>query len=120
IQLVPGFDMTLLTNTLKQNPEIAMQDLGKLMIDKYFEDIDNTGPEDYLTANFTDLSKFSAMLNTLEGFTQIVNLNSTAYATLLGQSRSNAYTYSTWSDDGNEYIDLGNFMAEIIQNTRDI
>lgn len=119
IQLVPGFDMALLTQLLNQNPEIPMEQLGQQLIDRYFQDVQGASALEFLTGNFTDLSRFQGVVNALNTFAGAITTNPAAYATLIGQSRANAYVYATWATSDTTNVDLGHFMNQVISNSRD-
>lgn len=125
ITLNPSFDMTLLTRALNQNPEISMPELGKLLVDKYLQDMEDLAPDmvPVLGAAVTDLSQVDGLKAALQNFAGVVLQNPAAYGTLLGQVRSNTYAYSFFLPE-DQYgpatnIDLGNFMQGVIASSRD-
>ncbi len=125
ITLNPSFDMTLLTESLNDNPAISMPQLGKLMVDKYLKDMTDLSPDTapVLGAATTDLSKVPAMLTALDDFATVVSQNPAKYGSLLGQVRANTYAYSFFLPE-DEFgpatnIDIGDFMKGVIANSRD-
>jgi hypothetical protein len=125
ITLNPSFDMTLLTQTLNRDPDIDIGDLGRIVVDKYLQDMQDLSPDTapVLGASVTDLRQMDGVIGALDNFTEVVNSNPDAYGSLLGLVRSNTYAYSFFLPE-EEYgpatnIDLGSFMAGVAQETRD-
>ncbi|MEO8607561.1 MAG: clostripain-related cysteine peptidase [Chloroflexota bacterium] len=125
ITLNPSFDMTLLTETLNKNPNIDIGQLGKMMADKYMKDMTDLSPDTapVLGVAVTDLRKIGTLNTALDKFDSIVNDNPAAYGSVLGQVRANTYAYSFFLPE-DEYgpatnIDLGSFMAGVIQESKD-
>lgn len=116
----PGFDMSLLITSLRQNPAIPLADLGERMAHKYMQDmrLGFPGFEPFMGVAVTDLSRFSGLVDAIGEFSALVERKPDAYAPFLGRIRSNTYTYSTWAGI-DEQIDLGNFMKRIISATTD-
>lgn len=116
----PGFDMTLLINSLRENPAINLTDLGRLMAEKYMQDmrLGYPGIEPFMGVAVTDLDQFGKLMNALGEFSALVNRKPEAYAPFLGRVRSNAYTYSTWAQSYDQ-IDLGNFMQRVAAGSDD-
>ncbi|MBZ0306371.1 MAG: DVUA0089 family protein, partial [Anaerolineae bacterium] len=125
ITLNPSFDMELLTNTLNSNPNIDLAELGRILIDKYMADMSSLSPDLYpvLGGAVTDLRQFDGVLQAINNFTSVVAANPDAYGSLLGQARSNTYTYSFFLPEDQfgpaTNIDVGDFMNEIIKISRD-
>lgn len=120
ITLDPSLDMTLLTNTLKKNPDIDLGVLGQMIVDKYLADMTALSPSDapLLGAAVTDLRGFGQVVDAINGFTSIINENPQAYISLLGRARANTYAYSFFMPE-EEYgpatnIDLGSLMHQVI------
>jgi hypothetical protein len=116
----PGFDMTLLIDSLKGDPGIDLVDLGERMAEKYMQDmrLGFPGIEPYMGVAVTDLNQFGKLMSALNEFSALVNRKPEAYAPFLGRVRSNAYTYSTWAQSTDQ-IDLGNFMQRIAAGSED-
>ena len=116
----PGFDMTLLINSLRADPAINLVDLGQDMAEKYMQDmrLGFPGIEPYMGVAVTDLHQFGKLVNALNEFSALVNRKPQAYASFLGRVRSNAYTYSTWAQSYDQ-IDLGNFMRRVASGSDD-
>ena len=116
----PGFDMTLLINSLREDPAIPLVELGERMASKYMQDmrLGFPGIEPFMGVAVTDLSQFGKLVNALNDFSDLVDRKPEAYAPFLGRVRSNSYTYSTWAGS-NDQIDLGNFMQRVASGTTD-
>lgn len=125
ITLNPSFDMTLLTETLNDNPNIDMKAFGKLMVDKYMQDMAQLSPDTWpvLGAAVTDLQKFDGVTEAVENFAAVVNENPDAYVSVLGRARSNTYAYSFFLPEDQfgpaTNIDLGDFMKRVIRISDD-
>jgi hypothetical protein len=125
ITLNPSFDMTLLTNTLRSNPNVTMPELGTALIDKYLADMRSTAPDlaELLGGAVTDLRQVDALAQSVEAFAAVVNSNPGAYASMLGQVRSNVYTYSFFLPEDQfgpaTNIDVGDFMRGVMANSND-
>jgi hypothetical protein len=123
VTLSPGFDMTLVTSTLRSNPGISMVDLGKMAVDKYMSDMSVSDLKPLLGAAITDLNQFNPVAQAVEDFAAFVNANPSAYINFLGQVRANTYRYSFFLAE-DQYgpptmIDLGDFMAVIAAESPD-
>lgn len=126
VQMTPGFDMTLLTRTLNGKPDIAITDLGKMIVDKYMADMAALfEPSDYQTlgASITDLRQFQPVAEALNSFASVVNSQPRAFAAMLGRARTNTYAYSFFLPE-DQYgpptdIDLGDFMKNVISLSTD-
>ena len=116
----PGFDMTLLINSLREDPAINLTALGERMAAKYMRDmrLGFPGLEPFMGVAVTDLDQFGKLMNALGEFAALVNRKPQAYAPFLGRVRSNAYTYSTWAQSYDQ-VDLGNFMQRIAAGSTD-
>ena len=125
VTLNPSFDMTLLTTTLRTNPAISMPELGTALVDKYLADMTATAPDlvEVLGGAVTDLRQMEALAQAVEQFAGVVNANPGAHASMLGQVRSNVYTYSFFLPEDQfgpaTNIDLGDFMRGAIANSND-
>jgi|GEM_PF-1411275 len=118
----PGFDMTLLTNSLKQNPNISPVEFGTQVVDKFLVDMQNELPDvlDIVGVAVSDMSGMDRLTTAIENFAITFNSNPTAYATTLGQARSNAYVYSFWDQSADQSnVDLGSLMQQVVNNSRD-
>lgn len=117
----PALDMQLFTESLNEDPSIAVDELGRLLIDTYIDrDIllrpgaDNI----YLTNAITRLDRFDDLLDSINSFAALINRDPRALSTLIGQARTRAYTYTAFLGS-DELIDLGNFMQQIKSITDD-
>lgn len=125
ITLNPSFDMELLTETLNDQPNIDMEAFGKVLVDKYLQDMAQLSPDTWpvLGAAVTDLQKFDAVTEAVENFASVVNENPDAYVSVLGRARSNTYAYSFFLPE-DQYgpptnIDVGDFMKRVIRASDD-
>jgi len=125
ITLNPSFDMTLLTQALNQQPDMDIGQLGRMLVDKYIQDMQDLSPDTapVLGAAISDLRQIGAVQTALDTFAEVVAGNPAAYGSLLGQVRANTYAYSFFLPE-DEYgpatnIDLGNFMAGVAQESND-
>jgi hypothetical protein len=118
----PALDMTVLADTLKADPNsVNLVQLGIALIDQYItQDIVATNRSDvvYYTHALTDLARIAPIVDTVEDFAKIVNTNPTIYSKMLGQVRSNTYTYTFFSGSDTK-IDLGHFMRQVIAHSTD-
>lgn len=125
ITLAVSFDMTLLTETLNDKPNIDLGEFGQIMADKYMSDMQDISPDTtpVLAADVTDLTKFDTVLDALNVFTDLVAENPRAYGSLIGQVRANSYVYTFFvpEDEGGPAtnMDVGNFMQGIVRATDD-
>lgn len=112
----PALDMSLLVQTLNQVDKVDSVSLAANLIDTYIDrDIAAKGGADslYMTYAFTDLSAFEAVAQSITRFVDVVQKNPALYSRLLGEARSNAYTYSSFTG-GDALIDIGNLMRQVI------
>lgn len=125
ITLNPSFDMDLLTRALNRDPEIPIPDLGRLLVDKYMQDMQQLSPDTapVLGAAVTDLREMGTVVEAMDNFAAVFNAQPQAYVSLFGQVRSNTYTYSFFLPEDQfgpaTNIDLGSFMQGVVDNTRD-
>ncbi|MCU0481119.1 MAG: clostripain-related cysteine peptidase [Anaerolineae bacterium] len=113
----PALDMTLFTTDLRQNPSVDnLPAIGTALIDQYINvDVlkrpgsDNT----YMTNAITDLSKMGDLEVAINTFAEIVLADPLQFAPILGEARSDTYTYTAFRN-GASLIDLGNFMRQVI------
>jgi len=113
----PALDMTLFTNDLRENPQIDnIPTIGSALVDKYITiDVlarpgsDNT----YMTNAVTDLTKFADLEVAINTFADVVISDPLRFSPIIGEARSNAYTYTAFRN-GASLIDLGNFMRQVI------
>ncbi len=77
ITLNPSFDMDLMTQILNQNPNVDMGQFGKLLVDKYLQDMRQISSDTYpvLGADMTDQRRFDGVINALDKFTEVVKIN---------------------------------------------
>lgn len=117
----PALDMSLLVQTLNAQPDIGLTDLGQRLINTYLtRDIAqrNGADNDYLSNAITDLAQFDQLNHAIEHFTRVVNSDPGQFAPVLGAARSHVYTYPAFLG-GEELVDVGNLMQEIIAHTDD-
>lgn len=117
----PALDMALLTRTLNDQPDINLNALGTILIDKYMdEDIVNRRGSDnaFLSHAVIDLGTIDPIVSAVNDFAAVVNTDPVLYSTAIGQARTTAYTYSVFIG-GSTTIDLGNFMQQVIANSTD-
>lgn len=121
IVINPALDMTLLTETLRDNPQVALDQLGKTLVDTYMNrDMAalTTSDRVYLTSAMIQLNQYDRLHTAVESFAAIINESPIAYATMLGSARQATYEYSSFV--GNDtLIDLGSFMREVLIRTTD-
>ncbi|MDX2075989.1 MAG: clostripain-related cysteine peptidase [bacterium] len=122
IVIDPALDMTLFTARLNgEQAAVDMPALGVGLVDKYVTlDMRLAGDADaaYFTHSLFDLSNYQAVVDAVEGFASVVNENPSAYASLLGQARTNTYTYTAFAGS-NTKIDMGSLMREVLKLSRD-
>ncbi len=118
----PAMDMTLFTDRLKESPEtVDISALGKELVDTYMDrDIAMTGDADivYFTNAVTDLDQFSPVVDAVESFARLVNQDIVINSQMLGEARSNTYTYTHFSGN-TTMVDLGSLMTQVIALSRD-
>lgn len=117
----PAMDMTLFTETLNTDPDVDLRTLGRELVNKYVEqDMLLTGGDDavFLTNAVTDLTAFNPVTRSVERFARLFNTNPARYATVLGEARANAYTYSRFLG-GRSVVDLGSLMRGVQREARD-
>jgi Clostripain family/Bacterial pre-peptidase C-terminal domain len=125
ITLNPSFDMDLMTQMLNQNPNIAVEQLGELLVDKYMEDMQELSPDTapVLGAAVTDLRTFDSITSALGRFTEVVSSNPGAYISELGQVRANTYAYSFFLPEDQfgpaTNVDIGDFMNRVARTSKD-
>ncbi|MFW5709119.1 MAG: clostripain-related cysteine peptidase [Chloroflexota bacterium] len=113
----PAHDMTVFTNELKSSasdPDFTR--IGNNLVDQYINvDIQQRVSSDtqFLTSALTRLADFPSVSQAVESFAAVINRqNPVAIANILGQARSNAYTYTQFLRF-NTMIDLGDFMRRV-------
>jgi hypothetical protein len=112
----PALDMSLLSQLLNDDISIDLTTLGTTLVDTYMvRDVQARGGAEsrYLTNAVTRLDNFAPVSAAIDRFAQLVKSDPVTYGFLLGEARSNAYTYSAFVG-GDELIDLGNLMRQII------
>jgi hypothetical protein len=113
----PALDMTQLTQLIADSgADVDLEAIGTTLVDTYItRDILLRESSDtvYLTHSITDLNGFPPVMAAVENFARVVNRNPALNADLLGNARSNAYTYTSFMG-GNTRIDLGNLMRQVI------
>lgn len=121
----PGFDMELMTRAITDNTSITPADLGAQIVDKFMVDME-VGLSDYLPIiglAVTDLRDFDPVVTAVNNFANVVNANPAAYASLIGEARSNTYTYSFFLPEEEwgpaTQIDLGHFMRQVMSGSND-
>lgn len=116
----PGFNMTTLVETLNQQPNIEVPQLGRILADRYMQDmnISMPGTATYMGVGITDLREFPRLLDSLSAFTALIGEKPETYTQLLGRARANTYTYSTWAGSYDS-IDLGDFMGRVVSAATD-
>lgn len=121
IVLNPALDMGLMLTLLTQNPDLAMPELGRALVDYYI----NTDMEAFPSAEknnmasaVIDLARIPALDEAIEAFASVINANPQAYVTTLGLARKNTYTYGAWNKL-DQHIDLVDFMRQVVLNSND-
>lgn len=125
ITLNPSFDMDLLTRALNRDPEIPIPELGRLIVDKYVQDMQQLSPDTspVLGAAVTDLQQMGTVVEALDNFAAVFTAQPQAFVSLFGSVRSNTYTYSFFLPEDQfgpaTNIDIGSFMQGVVDGTRD-
>lgn len=117
----PALSMTVLVQTLNENPDANLVDLSRQLIDIYIQDDaprSNASESPFLTQAITDLREFSHLNHAIERFALIFNENPALHTRTISIARENTYTYSFFMGD-NTLIDLGDFMEQVIMLTTD-
>jgi hypothetical protein len=116
----PGFDMTLFTRSLQEDPAIDLAELGERLAEKYMADMDVAFPAiaAFMGVVVTDLDETQPLFDSIDQFTQLVNGAPEQYSAFLGRVRSNTYTYSSFAQDYT-MIDIGDFMRRVVQGATD-
>ncbi|MBN2305612.1 MAG: pre-peptidase C-terminal domain-containing protein [Anaerolineae bacterium] len=117
----PALDMTRLVRLISSSGSVSLRTIGKELVDTYIlRDILKRDSSDiaYLTHAVTDLRRFNDVVQAVEHFARYINRSPAVYSALLGNVRSNTYTYTNFLG-GNTKIDLGNFMRRIIATSTD-
>lgn len=117
----PALDMTTFVEALRSGGRDDLVSISNDLVDLYMlRDVDQRGGRDkeYLSNAVADLTRFSQVTQALERFAVLVNLDPARYSTLLGQARSNAYTYAIFMGQRDK-IDLGHFMQQIVLMSTD-
>lgn len=125
LTISPAMDMTLLTNTLRnaQTTEgsVNINQLGRELVDQYINEgifVKGAGAAGYFNIALTNLDRFDAVTVAIEDFADLVITNPETYIRTLTRARANTYTYAVLSGDYS-YIDLGDFMRQIISFSDD-
>jgi hypothetical protein len=123
VQMSPGFDLALLLETLNTNPSVDPAALGRKLVDKYMADMQSDSSYPVLGAAVLDLRKFGTITQAVDNFAEVFNRNPAAYAAMFGKARANVYIYSFFMPE-DQYgpptnIDLGDFMTEVENRTKD-
>ncbi|MCL4253387.1 MAG: DVUA0089 family protein, partial [Anaerolineae bacterium] len=121
IVIDPALDMTLLVELIRGDFDIDK--LGEPLVNTYIERdifVKQRPDSRYMTFASSQLDEMADLRRTIESFARVVNQNPLTYAPLLGQARSNAYTYAKFLGGDNDYdVDLGHFMRQIIAYSGD-
>lgn len=112
----PGYDLSLLTNGLRQN--MPFDQLGQQLIDNYMETMSGFGIDASQAPTLIDLKQFPAVTDAVENFAQVYNSNPYQYANDLGDARANTYNYATgnWLDF---LVDAGDLMTKVQYASKD-
>lgn len=121
IVIDPALDMTLLVELIQGDFDIDK--LGEPLVNTYIERdifVKQRPDSRYMTFASSQLDEMADLRRTIESFARVVNQNPLTYAPLLGQARSNAYTYAKFlGGDNDNDVDLGHFMRQIIAYSGD-
>lgn len=112
----PALDMRLLAETLREEPEIGLADIAKVLIDAYIDrdtSQRNALDRNYLNFSLTDMHQVRALTEAVESFARLLNAEAYRNGTLIGTARANTYTYSAFFG-ADSRIDLQNFMQQIL------
>jgi hypothetical protein len=124
IVLSPALDMRILTRELRANPQLNIGDpqgIAKDLIEQYINvDVANVNSSQtvYMASALIDLQQIPALITNINSFAEYVNREPQVFTTVLGQTRTNTYTYSFYLRQ-RKNIDLGNFMQQLIVNSDD-
>ncbi len=117
----PALDMTRFVELLEHSQGLNLRVIGRELVDTYIlRDILKRDSSDvpYLTHAVTDLTRFDPVVEAVEGFAKVINRSPAVYATLLGEARANAYTYTGFLG-GDTKIDLGSLMRRVMALSTD-
>ncbi len=121
IVIDPALDMTLLVELIQGDSDVNK--LGEPLVNTYIErDIFAKQRPDsrYMTFASSQLDEIADLRRAVEAFARVVNQNPLTYAPLLGQARTNTYTYAKFlGGDNDNDVDLGHFMRQIIAYSGD-
>jgi len=121
IVIDPALDMSLLTELI--TTDTTLTDIGSPLVNTYIERdmLANDRPDSrYMTFASSDLDEMANLRRAIEAFARVVNQDPLTYAPLLGQARTNVYTYAKFLGGGNDTdIDLGHFMRQVIAYSAD-
>ncbi len=115
----PALDMSLLTSTLRRDPQVEMVTLGQDLVDTYMQRdiLLRPGPDTaFLSHAVTDLNRFDPVIQAVEKFATIINRDPDRFASLLGLARANTYTFSEFLGERDK-VDVGHFMQQVIAYT---
>lgn len=118
----PALDMMRFTELLKEaGGPIDYEAVGAELVDLYIQrDILKRQTSDivYLTHSVTFLENFDPLTAAVENFARVINRNPVINSVMLGNARTNAYTYTSFMG-GNTRIDLGDLMQQTIALSTD-
>jgi len=121
IVIDPALDMSLLTELI--TTDTLLGEIGSPLVNTYIERdiLANDRPDSrYMTFASSDLDEMANLRRAIEAFARVVNQDPLTYAPLLGQARTNVYTYAKFLGGGNDLdIDLGHFMRQVIAYSAD-
>jgi hypothetical protein len=113
----PALDMTMFMQLLNESSDpVNFNVIGTQLVEQYItKDILYQESPDviYLTHSLTDLDNFDPVVEATENFASVINRNPNIHATMIGNARSNTYTYTSFMG-GNTKVDLGSFMKRVI------
>ena len=116
----PALDMTLFTTLVRENPDVDLTDVGTQLVNTYMSrDIQGFDPsvQAYFNHAVTNLQNYDPVVTAVDNFAKLINEDIEAYGQLLGEARSNAYTYSAFLGFTTQ-IDLGDFMRRIVASSK--
>lgn len=114
----PALDMTQFVTLLHSGEDLTQA--GIQLVNTYIErDVDpESSSSVFMTHAVTDLTAYPAVMDAVEAFAVLAQSDPARTMFWIGEARANTYTYTAFMR-GVKYIDLGDFMRLVIEQSDD-
>ncbi len=122
ITVNPALDMTLFTEVLRNQGDVDLTTLGNNLVNKYIDEdmfTRGTSSTEYYAFTLVNLQGYDEVIETINDLAEYINNDPARYVELIGEARSNTYTYSAFMGD-TTLVDIGHLMEQLIILGRDV